>query len=502
MRSSESDILSTQKPKVFISHSHKDQIYARKILAWLEKVGFAPWASFEECSDLYRNQIDNALLECDVFLLIATKASFDSIEVRREITTAGSLNKKISYYKLDGSSHLREGFLTLLSEKQYVQASKENLELDKLAINLFDTLDGNKNERIRQHRERLIGDYLIVEKENYAKWKEKLWVLRLDSNNNPRKLSSFDKGMLQQEADRLGLIVSIDDEDQAFSLNKLSFTNELRSMVAKRRITKTMLNQIEKKRLECSVSKNLASSILSDRLCKIDYLRHIKILKSADKADHWFVSQVRSMQLTKTVECSLESVNADVTLNTSFDRPQEIELFTFKHDACPLERFVNGSCDLAMNVISLLRQENRIVFIGLQESRPFTFQLSSSFEISSRPGWVALVHNGNESYISIKVADRDDYEPMIRFLKPKHDQLNYFTSRHDCQESKTRSHSVANEEKRVDVALAKGDTSENSHNSESDEWLGCLVLTVIAVPIIMSIPSLAKSFLEFIFYHH
>ena len=99
MNPSESDTLSTQKPNVFISHSHKDQIYARKILVWLEKVGFTPWASFEECSDLYRIEIDNALLECDIFLLIASKDSLASVEVRREITTAGSQNKKIAFYK-------------------------------------------------------------------------------------------------------------------------------------------------------------------------------------------------------------------------------------------------------------------------------------------------------------------------------------------------------------------------------------------------------------------
>ena len=99
MNHPESANLSIQKPKVFISHSHKDQIYAHKILAWLEKVGFIPWASFEECSDKYRMEIDTALLECDVFLLIASRDSFESIEVRREITTAGSENKKISYYK-------------------------------------------------------------------------------------------------------------------------------------------------------------------------------------------------------------------------------------------------------------------------------------------------------------------------------------------------------------------------------------------------------------------
>ena len=138
---------------------------------WLH---FSPWASFEECSDKYRMEIDTALLECDVFLLIATKNSFESIEVRREINTAGSENKKISYYKLDESSHKLPGFFTLLSEKQYVQASKDNLELGKLALNIYETWDGNRDEQISQFRDNLISKCLANENDNYLEWRERL----------------------------------------------------------------------------------------------------------------------------------------------------------------------------------------------------------------------------------------------------------------------------------------------------------------------------------------
>lgn len=119
-------------------------------------------------------EIDTALLECDVFLLIASKNSFESIEVRREINTAGSENKKISYYKLDESSHKLPGFFTLLSEKQYVQASKDNLELGKLALNIYETWDGNRDEQISQFRDNLISKCLANENDNYLEWRERL----------------------------------------------------------------------------------------------------------------------------------------------------------------------------------------------------------------------------------------------------------------------------------------------------------------------------------------
>jgi hypothetical protein len=406
-----------QKPKVFISHSHKDQIYAQKILAWLAKAGFSPWASFEECSDKYRMEIDTALLECDVFLLIASKNSFESIEVRREINTAGSENKKITYYKLDESSHKLPGFFTLLSEKQYVQASKDNLELGKLALNIYETWDGNRDEQISQFRDNLISKCLANENENYLEWRERLWSLRLDSNNNPRKLSSFDRGILQQEAEHLGIIVSLDDENQAFSLNKLSFTNELRSLVAKQRIDKRMLIQIEKKRLECCVSKGLAVSILSERLSKIDYLNHIYLLKGAEKTGHWLVTEIRTMQGKNPINDSWESVNADRKDNPALVCTKESECFTFEHSIYSLERYIHDEPDMQMSIISISLNGNRILFNGLQGLKPFSFQWFSRIEISSGPGWIKLYQKDHETHIVIHVTNSFDFEALLKFLE-------------------------------------------------------------------------------------
>jgi hypothetical protein len=418
MNSSELEVQVTHKPNIFISHSHKDQIYARKILGWLEKVGFTPWASFEECSDLYRMEIDNALLKCDVFLLIASKNSFASVEVRRELTTAGSLSKPISYYKLDESSHNREGFLTLLSEKQYVQASRHNLELDKLAVNVYEAFDGNKDADRKQARDGMIANCLAVENDNYLQWKEKLWSLRLDPSNNARKLSSFDRDILQQEAYRLGIIVSIDDENQAFSLNKQSFSRDLIGIIAKRRIDKAMLAQIDKKRLECSVSKSLALSILTSRLNKIEYLNHISISKGAEKTDHWLVNEIRNARLQNQNQhnvgitpCNQEKLPVDYT-------PLKSESFRLKQRLCFLESYIKGASDIKMYVLSLEKVGGSLEFHGIKSMAPFSLSIPGPYDrITTGSDLLRLHRAGFETYVVLRI-DRttEDFNALLEFL--------------------------------------------------------------------------------------
>jgi len=407
-----------QRPNIFISHSHKDQIYARKIQAWLEKVGFTPWASFDECSDLYRNEIDKALLECDVFLLIASKNSFSSVEVRREITTAGSLNKPISYYKLDEASHNREGFLTLLSEKQYVQASRDNLELDKLAINAYEAFDGNINEDVKQLRENLIKDCLAIENEKYLKWREKLWSLRLDPNHNARKLSSLDRDVLQQEANRLGVIISIDDENQAFSLNKQLFSRDLIGIIAKRRIDKALLAQIEKKRLECSVPKSLALTILRNRLSKIDYLSDISISKGAEKIGHWLVTEIKNHKPVNQLQAEMKAVHT-----SSNDLPNNCvsikkETFYFKHRICFLRRYVNGNVTSKMHVLSIDSIGHQLEFHGLKGTAPFSLSIPEAIKrITCGHDFLMLYHPDPEAWLSLRInKSARDYNALLKFL--------------------------------------------------------------------------------------
>jgi hypothetical protein len=394
-------------PTVFVSHSHKDEIYARKIVAWLEKLGCNPWASFEECSDKFRVEIDKALLDCNVFLLMGSENSFESIEVRREIGVAGSLHKPISYYRLDSSSHNREGFLTLLSEKQYIQASRKNLELEKLAENIFETWDGNKDGRTREARNDLIRHCLAIEEANYEKWREKLWSLRIDSNNYTRKLSSADRDILQQEADRLALIICIDDESESFALNKLAFTRDLTSIIAKRKIDKAMLSQIEKKRFECFVPKALAIDILEKRLSKVDYLNDINISKNAGMSDHWLVSQIKTMQGKGSESFGGRTMDSELS-----------DSFAFKHSIYPLESYVAGASDIKMSLISLVRHGQRLSFSGLQGLTPFSFQSPDPVtEFSVGAELVRLIQKGYKTYIVIRVSNSSDFESLLTFMK-------------------------------------------------------------------------------------
>mgnify|MGYP006273228189 CR=1 FL=1 len=346
----------TLKPRVFVSHSHKDEVYARKVVSWLSKVGFEPWASFEECSDKYRVEIDSALLACDIFLLVASKDSFASVEVRREINVAGSspIEKPIAYYKLDSSSHLREGFLTLLSEKQYIQASRSNLELGRLAEYLFEIWDGNADEEVRVQRGKLIRDRIASEEESY--------------------------------------------------LNKSAFQRDLIGIVAKRRIDVSMARAIEIKRLECSVSKELAVAILNKRLEKIDYLNHLSMTKSASKLDHWLVLEIKKIQSNRSGSSAKGKVSG-----TSF---------TFRDLIWPLEYYVNGACEIKMDVMSLSYKVGAISFKGLQGRRPFTFSASAPISnIATSQNRILIDLDGHETRIVLRLdTTSPDFNELIQFI--------------------------------------------------------------------------------------
>jgi len=396
----------TLKPRVFVSHSHKDEVYARKIVSWLEKIGFEPWASFEECSDKYRVEIDSALLSCNIFLLIASKDAFSSVEVRREINVAGSasLEKPIAYYRLDGAGHNREGFLTLLSEKQYIQASRLNLELARLAEYLFEIWDGNTNEDIRHQRKELIQNSIAIEEANLMRWRDKLWNLRLDANNNPRKLSSADRDILQTEAKRLGIIVSIDDENQSFSFNKSSFQRDLIGIIAKRRIDAAMVNQIETKRLECSVSEGLAVTLLNKRLEKIDYLVHLSLTKSAGKLNHWLALEIKKAQNKHLGASAKDKLSGNS--------------FSFKQLIWPLEYYRNGACELKMDVMSLSLAGGSIRFHGLQGRKPFSFSTSVQVtNIATGTNHLLINLDGYETRIVLRLdKNSTDYGNLLQFL--------------------------------------------------------------------------------------
>jgi len=84
-------------PKAFISHSTNDHVFVERLAADLRANGVDAWYSGWEIKpgDSMRAQLDEGLAECDIFIIILSRASIDRPWVQTELDAA-------TIRKLDG----------------------------------------------------------------------------------------------------------------------------------------------------------------------------------------------------------------------------------------------------------------------------------------------------------------------------------------------------------------------------------------------------------------
>ena len=76
--------------EVFVSHSHRDKVFTRKLAEELRRHGIAAWYSERNIggADQWLDEIGAALKRCDWFLIVLTPDSVKSKWVKREVTKA------------------------------------------------------------------------------------------------------------------------------------------------------------------------------------------------------------------------------------------------------------------------------------------------------------------------------------------------------------------------------------------------------------------------------
>ena len=94
----------TQK-NVFISHSSKDLRFVDQIIKDIKDLGVAYWKAPEmiPAGSNYAKEIPKAIRECDVFLLVVSKTSQESIWVEKEIDSAINCRKTILPVVIDAA---------------------------------------------------------------------------------------------------------------------------------------------------------------------------------------------------------------------------------------------------------------------------------------------------------------------------------------------------------------------------------------------------------------
>ena len=90
---------------VFISYSSKDERYIKKMTQMLEKMGITYWIAPDmiPAGSNYAREIPSAIQNCDIFLLVLSKASQQSIWVEMEIDSAIYYRKTIVPFQIDDS---------------------------------------------------------------------------------------------------------------------------------------------------------------------------------------------------------------------------------------------------------------------------------------------------------------------------------------------------------------------------------------------------------------
>ena len=131
---------------VFISHSSKDKVTADAICHALEKNGVRCWIAPRDVrpGKTYGAEIIESIEECSIFVLLFSKNSNDSEDVKNEVHNAFSSKKTIIPCRLDDTQMDNE-MKYFLSRKHWIDAYPGDTGLDELLITLKNALGHGGN---------------------------------------------------------------------------------------------------------------------------------------------------------------------------------------------------------------------------------------------------------------------------------------------------------------------------------------------------------------------
>jgi hypothetical protein len=147
------------KKSIFISYSSKDRKFVKNLVDSLEEQGFTCWIAPEMISagSSYAREIPKAIRECQVFLLVLSENSQNSVWVEKETDNAISNRKVILPLQIDDAP-LTDAFTFYLNNVQmisYVMNPEQAMEDLLLQLNLYaeKKIKRNQKESVNQMEE-------------------------------------------------------------------------------------------------------------------------------------------------------------------------------------------------------------------------------------------------------------------------------------------------------------------------------------------------------------
>ena len=137
----------TNTKSVFISYSSKDNAFANKVVKLLDKMGVTYWKAPEmiPAGSNYAREIPRAIRECDVFLLILSQYSQESIWVEKEVDSAICYRKSIVPLQID-KEPLNEMFRFYLNNVQTISYEENPKEAFSTLVEQLTRLLPKKSE--------------------------------------------------------------------------------------------------------------------------------------------------------------------------------------------------------------------------------------------------------------------------------------------------------------------------------------------------------------------
>ena len=129
------------KRDIFICHRSVDLEIVLEVVSELEQDGYTCWYSKRNLrpddNENYIKNIETAIENASVFLIITSKSAMLSKDVQRELVYANKINKTKLEYKIDDSKHIslfKQSFdgikwIDASKEKQYIQLKKRMADL-------------------------------------------------------------------------------------------------------------------------------------------------------------------------------------------------------------------------------------------------------------------------------------------------------------------------------------------------------------------------------------
>jgi hypothetical protein len=124
-----------QDTDIFISYSSKDKFIADQLVYHIENAGFTCWIAPRniEGGAEYSEVIENAILQCKIFLLVFSENSANSSWVKSELNIAFSESKYLIPYKIDATL-LKGTMRLLLNDKHWIAKNEDEKKQVDLLI--------------------------------------------------------------------------------------------------------------------------------------------------------------------------------------------------------------------------------------------------------------------------------------------------------------------------------------------------------------------------------